>query len=123
MLGLIMATLVQTAGASEGITVLSCAGTTGPSSIAFATIELREDGARVRVPREILPDLASGGSDGWWPVYDLTIDDDALRGRLRLNLIERPKISIDRRSGEIRITGSSAEFAGVCRRVDAKPVF
>lgn len=123
MLGLIAAVIVQTAGAPEGFTVLSCAGTTGPSSIAFATVELRADGARVRVPREILPDLSSGGSNGWWTVYDLTIDEAALRGRLRLNLIERPRISIDRRSGEIRITGSSTEFAGVCQRVDATPVF
>lgn len=88
-----------------------------------ATVELVADGGRLRVPAGVQPNLTSGGSNGWWPLYDVKVTPELLTARVRLNLIDKPKVSIDRRTGEIRIAGLAGSFTGACRRVQAEPLF
>ena len=55
----------------------------------------------------------SGGSDGWWDIDELLVGHNEIRGRFRLNALNRPTLNIDRRSGAITVEGMIA-FNGRC---------
>ena len=78
-----------------------------------------ENGAvRVRPPRGSEPIIFGKDSkDGWYDLTDVSIDRLTIKGRLKYNRIDRPKLSIDRRTGEATFGG----FIGVCRVVATSP--
>lgn len=62
---------------------------------------------------KMIPPINSRGSDGWWPLSDLSIDRDTITARYRLNGLNKPRLTIDRRSGRIDIRGQTS-FSGSC---------
>lgn len=81
-------------------------------------VEFDEAGGRVRFPRSLLPQIRGQGSgDGWWILEDYSLTDDEIRGRVNLNWLNRPTITIDRRTGNVDMASRYATFAGECAPV------
>lgn len=76
-------------------------------------VSIHGEEGRIRIPKQLVPPLHSGGSDGWWDIDDLVVGHDDIRGRFRLNGLNRPSLMIDRRSGAIVVDGL-IKFNGRC---------
>ena len=90
---------------------------------ASVMIQLWDGGGRIRLPRSLIPPIHSGGTnrDGWWDLNDVYSDRNQIRATYRLNGLNKPKVSIDRRSGRINIRGmSSYAFRGSCDTIDGR---
>ncbi|OON60774.1 hypothetical protein B0920_17630 [Massilia sp. KIM] len=88
--------------------------TTGKSDFDSAlNVSIHDDRGRIRIPRQLIPPMNSGGSDGWWDIEDLIVGHNEIRGRFRLNALNRPTIMIDRRNGTIVVDGM-IKFNGRC---------
>ncbi len=86
---------------------------------ASISIQLWEDGGRIRLPSKLIPPIHSRGSDGWWELDEVSRSDDTIRAKYRLNGLNKPSITIDRRSGRISIRGTGDyAFSGSCDNVD-----
>lgn len=76
-------------------------------------IELYGDHGRIHLGSSLVPPINSGGHDGWWDLQDLRVGPDRITAGYRLNGMNKPKLSVDRRSGQISIDGLS-KFSGRC---------
>ncbi len=88
---------------------------------ASVMIQLWDGGGRIRLPRSLIPPIHSGGTnrDGWWDLNDVYTDRGQIRATYRLNGLNKPRVTIDRRSGRINIQGlSSYRFRGDCDTID-----
>ena len=75
--------------------------------------EMADGAARLHLPSALVTAVHSGDADGWWPVSDLRVTDDAISGRLRLNIVNKPSFRIDRFNGDIELNGLMP-FRGQC---------
>lgn len=71
--------------------------------------------SRIRLPRVMLPTVR-GGKNGWFRLTDLVVTDTDYTASAKVNLINHPKIRLDRRTGAISIDGKSGHYAGVCNK-------
>lgn len=78
-------------------------------------LSIHGEQGRIRLPRQMIPPIHSGGSDGWWTIDDLLVGHNEIRGRFRLNAMNQPNIRIDRRSGVITLDGILG-FNGRCEQ-------
>ena len=78
--------------------------------------------AKIRLPKDILPTLTSVKADGWSNIKDLEITEREITGKLSFNFANKPKLRIDRTTGEIYITGSGGSFTGTCKKYDPDAV-
>ncbi len=76
-------------------------------------VEIAGNNARIKLPSPMVP-LLSGGNGGWFMVNDLWVNDDEITGLVRINALNKPKLRIDRRSGQITLEGGFADFSGQC---------
>lgn len=84
--------------------------------------KFEDDGAgAVKVPGPLVPSINSGGKDGWWPLVGVVMTDADIRGGFVLNVLNKPKFVIDRRTGEIDLKGSGMRFSGACERSTDTP--
>ncbi|MBX7489423.1 hypothetical protein K3177_12945 [Qipengyuania sp. GH25] len=68
-----------------------------------------------------IPPLHSRGQDSWWNLDAVVATRDTITAQYRLNGLNKPKLSIDRRSGRISIRGASDyAFSGSCDTVDSE---
>ena len=82
---------------------------------ASIMIQVRPGGGRIRLPSKLVPPLNSGGQDGWWSLYDVSMSPDTIDASYRLNMLNKPRMTIDRHSGHISIEGSADyAFSGRC---------
>lgn len=93
---------------------------TSPSSAAF---RLDGDKAMLQLPSAIIPNLTFGGKSGWWPVDELAFQATEITGRIKINPISRPRFTINRRSGAIRISSLGGSFEGACQRQAEQNLF
>ena len=75
---------------------------------------------KVKLARALIPPI-SRGKDGWWDFSQLTVGDDAIRGQISLNILNHPKIVIDRHTGDIDLTGLGETFSGSCEKAPETP--
>lgn len=81
---------------------------------AAVNISIHDERGRIRLPKQMIPPMHSGGSsDGWWDLEDMIVGHNEIRARFRLNALNRPNVSIDRRSGAITLDGI-LKFNGRC---------
>ncbi|MES2035085.1 MAG: hypothetical protein V4466_12995 [Pseudomonadota bacterium] len=91
-------------------------------SQATVTVEIADDQGRIQMPSALLPPLRGGGQNGWWQFDQLTVGEDEILGRFSLNVLNKPKVRIDRRTGQISISGfAKLGFEGECRPFDPAP--
>jgi hypothetical protein len=82
--------------------------------------ELKEGVARLRLPDALVTQVHSGGdADGWWTATDLQVTEAAIRGRLRINLVNKPSFRIDRYTGAFDLDGLMP-FHGDCERMETQ---
>lgn len=82
---------------------------------ASLMIQLWGDGGRIRLPKSLIPPINSRGSGGWWDLYDIRNGRDVITATYRLNGLNKPRITIDRRSGRITVQGTASYgFRGTC---------
>lgn len=71
------------------------------------------------MPQALVPPINSGGVDGWWNFTELRVAEDEIVGRFRLNPLNKPRVRIDRTTGDIDLKGSfQLSFRGSCSPVD-----
>jgi len=78
-----------------------------------AQVEIHGGEGRVRLPESLLPPLNSGERGNWFPIHDLVIGADRIQGALRINGLNKPGLTIDRRSGRMVLDGLES-FDGTC---------
>ncbi|TCU56008.1 hypothetical protein EDF58_106299 [Novosphingobium sp. PhB57] len=92
---------------------------TGQQFDASLMVQLWSGGGRIRLPKKLVPPINSRGQDGWWDLYDVEQGPDMIRARYRLNGLNKPQVTIDRRSGRISVQGTAPyAFSGICDLVD-----
>ena len=82
---------------------------------ASVMIQLWDGGGRIRLPTSLVPPIHSRGDHGWWELDGVSRTRDAIAAQYRLNGLNKPRITIDRRSGRIPIRGTASySFTGTC---------
>lgn len=84
------------------------------SSVA---IEIDGAGGRIRPAKSMIPPIHSDSDQGWFNLSDVSVTRDQITGQFKLNGANRPKMTIDRRSGRITLDGLT-QFHGSCDPVD-----
>jgi hypothetical protein len=84
-------------------------------------VELDEGTGRVRMPRTMLPTL-HGGSEGWFEIKKVKWSDTAITGVVQVNILNSPKLRVDRLTGRISINGKSGDYTGECQPYDPAAV-
>lgn len=86
-------------------------------------VNLWIDGAegQVRMPRSMVPPL-HGGSGGWFKIKSLRVTENEITGSVGVNFANRPKIRIDRITGNISISGKVGDYSGRCSKYDPATV-
>lgn len=81
------------------------------------TIEINGTEGRIRPAKSMLPALHGDSDAGWYEISGLSISRDEIRGHFRLNALNKPKMTIDRRTGHINLEGMT-NFNGSCDSLD-----
>jgi len=76
---------------------------------------------RIKMPPELVPPLRTGGKDGWWRFSELQVGEEQIGGKFALNPLNRVKVLIDRRLGDIDLRGLGLTFTGSCERAPEAP--
>lgn len=76
-------------------------------------IELYGDHGRIHLGPDLVPPIHSGGSNGWWDLDNLSVTPTLITASYRLNGMNKPKLTIDRRTGRIEIREMTS-FNGQC---------
>lgn len=79
------------------------------------------NGGRIKMPPDLVPPLRTGGKDGWWRFSELLVSDDQINAKFALNVLNRVKVVIDRRLGDIDLRGLGLTFTGSCERAPEAP--
>jgi hypothetical protein len=80
---------------------------------ATINVSIHGDRAEIQLPKSLIPPLHGDSNNGWWTINDLIVGHDEIRGQFRLNGLNQPRLSINRRSGAITIDGM-IKFSGRC---------
>lgn len=76
---------------------------------------------RLRMPRVMLPPIR-GGEDGWFELSDIEIDGREIRATINVNIINHPRLRLDRQTGSISISGRAGDYVGQCERFEPMQV-
>jgi len=76
-------------------------------------VEIHDNWGRIHLAKKLLPGIRSGGDNGWWELNDVRVSPDMITARYRLNGLNKPRLTIDRRTGRISIDGIE-KFRGEC---------
>ena len=82
------------------------------------TLQFHGTDGRIRLAGKLVPPIHSGGTNGWWTLTDVAITHDKIKGRYRLNGLNKPKLEIDRLTGHIKVEGMNS-FSGTCDSIDS----
>jgi hypothetical protein len=97
------------------------APTSNPAAVVFT---LSGGEARIRLSSI----LWRSDGDGWFPVSDLEVSESAIKGRVTLSPLTKPRLRIDRISGNIDLShspliGAPFSFSGACVPLDMRRKF
>jgi hypothetical protein len=77
------------------------------------------DSAEIKIPEAMIPTINSKNHDGWWSVYNLTMDQKIIEGSFKINFLRKPKFTINRVAGSILLSSSGDfGFNGSCEKYD-----
>ena len=83
-------------------------------------VEISNGTARIKLPKAMVP-LLSGDTDGWFPIEGFFMNANEITGTVRINFLNKPKLRIDRGSGQISLESGFGDFTGQCDKVEANP--
>jgi hypothetical protein len=93
---------------------------TGRSTVGFddqLQLWIEGDQGKARLPRIMLPKL-HGGAGGWFDIKDITVSANEITASVGINFINHPKMTLDRITGTVTLTGHSGQFNGRCSKFD-----
>jgi len=73
------------------------------------------------MPRAMLPAIR-GGENGWFQIRSIEINRSEITGSIAVNVLNNPKLRIDRVTGAISISGKAGDYAGRCTKYDPETV-
>ncbi|KGB51771.1 hypothetical protein FG91_04135 [Sphingopyxis sp. LC81] len=76
-------------------------------------IELYGDQGRIHLGPKLVAPIHSGDDHGWWDLDNLVVTPDRITASYRINGLNKPKLTVDRRSGRITIQAIT-NFSGQC---------
>lgn len=82
--------------------------------------ELADSTAKVKFPAALVPTLHSGNDKaGWWKIKDFGKDGPLYTGKIGLNFLNKPRFTIDRRSGDFELRGGiDMDARGSCQKIE-----
>jgi hypothetical protein len=87
---------------------------TGKDSFDTAiNVSIHGERGTIKLPKSLVPPINGGASAEGWPIEDLIVGHNQIRGKFRLNALNQPTLAIDRRSGVMTIEGL-IKFSGRC---------
>jgi hypothetical protein len=99
----------------------SASGTVlGERSQGFADqLQLWIEGSegKARLPRVMLPPI-HGGDEGWFEITNIRISANEITGTIGVNVMNHPKLVIDRMAGTVSLAGKAGQFNGRCQKFD-----
>lgn len=107
----------------DGMTTYSGSSTSSgsvaiPRAQSFADqmdLFIEKGEGRVRVPRVMLPPIR-GGENGWFKLKNVAIAPNEITASVAINLMNNPKLRIDRRTGVVNLSGKAGDFVGRCQK-------
>lgn len=73
------------------------------------------ESGRIRLPKKLIPPIRSRGQDEWWTLDNVAVGRETITGSYRLNGLNKPRLTVDRRSGRITVVGTADyAFRGTC---------
>jgi hypothetical protein len=63
-----------------------------------------------------------GGKDGWFEVRHVKWSENEVTGTIQVNVLNSPKLRLDRLQGMIAINGKAGDFSGRCETFDPAAV-
>lgn len=83
-------------------------------------VKVKIDGSSgaIQFPEQLIPLIHNSSADGWYKFTRLKIGEDSITASFSLNLVNNPKVTIDRLTGGISIRGFGNGFSGECRKFD-----
>ena len=84
-------------------------------------VEITKDVARIRMPRAMLP-IIRGGVNGWMKINNLQWGENEIIGSVGVNVINNPKLRIDRLTGALSVNGKAGDFVAICQSIDPNRV-
>jgi len=90
----------------------------GKSMPSEGHVRLEADAAegRVRLPGALLPPTRTAdGANGWRPLQQIDLTEASLTAQVGLSLVDRPRLSLDRSTGDLQLAGfGGSVFVGRC---------
>ncbi len=84
-------------------------------------IRVRDDGTGdAKLPGWGMPLWVTKSEDGWRPLTDLQMTDAEISGRFKLNGLNNPTFSINRKTGRMHLRMYGASFNGDCSKAPDK---
>lgn len=80
-------------------------------------VEISGDTVRMKPPHEMIP-IFTKTQDGWLTLEKTFIGDKEITGVLHLNALNKPKVRIDRITGQFSLSNNLEDFNGSCNKVD-----
>ncbi|MGF7149890.1 hypothetical protein FHS96_003547 [Sphingomonas zeicaulis] len=82
---------------------------------ASLMLQLWPASGRIRLPKKLIPPIHSRGQDDWWDLDNVVVGRDTITASYRLNGLNKPRLTVDRRSGRITVVGTGDyAFRGTC---------
>ncbi|MBR2173665.1 hypothetical protein [Sphingopyxis sp.] len=88
-------------------------GNTAQGFTSDVQIELYGDQGRIHLGPKLVAPIHSGDDHGWWDLDNLVVTPDRITASYRINGLNKPKLTVDRRSGRITINAIT-NFSGQC---------
>ena len=84
-------------------------------------IDINDKESRIKIPNSFIQGLSKlnkNAKDGWYPLKNVEISEEEIKGNFSLDIIFSPKVLISRYTGDIAIKGNNKSFMGSCRKLD-----
>ena len=88
------------------------------STKASVTVSIDEKENWIQLPNILLPPVKKKKPGNKYDLYNLEITDKEISGKFKINIINKPSMTIDRYTGVMAMKGFGTTFDGQCEKVD-----
>lgn len=81
------------------------------------SLHMQGQDGRFRMPRTMLPPI-HGGDDGWFKLHNIKYAPNEITASVAVNVLNNPKLRLDRYTGTISVSGKAGNYTGQCQRYD-----
>jgi len=87
-------------------------------SNSSVNVSIDKEKSWIQIPTHLLPPMKIKKPNNKYNIYNLKISDDSITGKFKLNIMNRPSLTLDRYSGVLSFKGPMVSFTGKCKKVD-----